>query len=231
MHNMGSSKWDKIIEPAEAYVMKREWNGKNHRFPIKSHIAKHCEANNDMVRASQHIAFELPNEHTRVGRLIKSITTKDPSIVSALTHIQGSPTQRNDFETAAEFLLLTAPDNTTTNTSRVSALRTGRGKGKRNGGNGNTKKGPETGVEVRYYKKSEYDKLSHEERKELSEIRKGNKDDNTSQNSDNATVAALKQQVSQLKERIIAALKTSETPPETKDKKKDPLTNPFNQRT
>ena len=28
-HNLGSSKWDKILEDAEAYVMKREWNGRN----------------------------------------------------------------------------------------------------------------------------------------------------------------------------------------------------------
>ena len=25
-HNLGSSKWDKIVEDAEAYVLKREWN-------------------------------------------------------------------------------------------------------------------------------------------------------------------------------------------------------------
>ena len=64
MHNMGSSKWDKIVEDAENYVMKREWNGRNQRFTLRSHIAKHREAQNDMMRASQHIDFKLPNEHT-----------------------------------------------------------------------------------------------------------------------------------------------------------------------
>ena len=71
-HNLGSSKWDKILEDAEAYVSKREWNGKNHRFNLKSHINKHREANNDMVRASQHVQYSLPNEHTRVGRLLRT---------------------------------------------------------------------------------------------------------------------------------------------------------------
>ena len=58
-HNLGSSKWDKILEDAEAYVSKREWNGKNHRFNLKSHINKHREANNDMVRAAQHVQYSL----------------------------------------------------------------------------------------------------------------------------------------------------------------------------
>ena len=72
-HNLGSSKWDKIIEEAEIYVMKRELNGKNYRFTLRNHINKHREAYNEMMRASQFVEYELPNEHTRVGRLIKSI--------------------------------------------------------------------------------------------------------------------------------------------------------------
>ncbi len=97
------------MEDAEAYMMRREWSGKNFCFPLRVHIAKHREAFNEMVRAAQFIPYEVPNEHTRVGRLIKSIQSKDPSIVSAITHIQGNALQRDDFELAADFLLLTAP--------------------------------------------------------------------------------------------------------------------------
>ena len=49
--------------------MKREWNGRNQRFTLRAHIGKHREAHNEMTRASQHVEYELPNEHTRVGRL------------------------------------------------------------------------------------------------------------------------------------------------------------------
>ena len=86
-HNLGSSKWDEIVEDAESYVMKREWNGKNPRFNLRAHINKTRVAYNDMIRASQFISFQVPNEHTRVGRLIKSLTSRDPAIVSAITHI------------------------------------------------------------------------------------------------------------------------------------------------
>ena len=108
-HNLGFSKWDKIINEAETYVMRREWNGKNLRFTLRSRISKHREAHNEMMRASQFVEYELPNDHTRVWCLIKNITNRDPSILSAITHIQGNQHQRNNFEAAADFLLLTAP--------------------------------------------------------------------------------------------------------------------------
>ena len=51
------------MEDAETYVMKRDWNGKNYMFCFKNHISKHWEAHNEMVRASQFIAFEVTNEY------------------------------------------------------------------------------------------------------------------------------------------------------------------------
>ena len=222
MHNMGSSKWDKIVEDAESYVMKLEWNGRNHRFTLRSHIAKHREAHNDIIRATQHIAFELPNEHTRVGRLIKSITTKESAIVSAITHIQGNSTQRNDFKTAAEFLLLTAPNNANVNSHRINSIKV---KGK-----GNHKVGPKTGIEVRYYTKAEYNKLSHKEKKELAELLGTLKTDGKEDNESNATITALKQQVLELEERLVAVTKVSENEQSKEHSKvKNPLVNPLNQ--
>ena len=86
-HNLGSSKWDKIVGDTEIYMMKREWNGKNYRFTLRNCIAKHRKAFNEMICAAQFIPYEVPNEHTRVGRLLKSLQSKDPSIVYAVTHI------------------------------------------------------------------------------------------------------------------------------------------------
>ena len=223
-HNLGSSKWDKILEDAETYVSKREWNGRNHRFNLKAHINKHREAYNDMVRASQHVQYSLPNEHTRVGRLLKSITSKEPTIVSAITHIHGTTNQRNDFEEAVDFLLLTSPSNSiTTSNQRISVSKT-------NQDNINVKKGPKTGVEVRYYTKKEYSKLSHAQRKELSELRQEkNKDTSIS-----AIKQELRDEIKDMENRLIAAIASSRevsrgtTPNGTTTR--DPLANPLNQR-
>ena len=83
-----------------------------------------------MVRANQQVQYELPNEHTRVGRLLKSITLKDPAIVSATTHIEGNPNQWDDFELAADFLLLLTPSTSNSdNTRRISSVNKNKNKG------------------------------------------------------------------------------------------------------
>ena len=64
---MGSLKRNKVIDDCKTYLLKREWNGKNYRFSLKNHIAKHQEAHNELTCASDFVTYELPNEHTRVG--------------------------------------------------------------------------------------------------------------------------------------------------------------------
>ena len=78
LHNLGILKWDKFNEDAETYCLRHECNGRNQRFTLKSHVNKHHEAYNEMVRANQHVQYKLLNEHTQVGRLLKSIMSKDP---------------------------------------------------------------------------------------------------------------------------------------------------------
>ena len=85
-----------------------ERNGNNHRFTLCSHSNNHSEDKNETIRASYFVQYKLPNEHTMVGHLIKSITSKDPIIISGITHIQGIVDQRNDFKSGADSLLLTA---------------------------------------------------------------------------------------------------------------------------
>ena len=166
-HNLGSAKWDKVIEEAESYILRREWNGRNFRFSLKAHLARHRDAHNDMEKASQFIAYQIPDEHTRVGRLLKSITSKDPSVLAAITHILGTPNLRDDFEEAADFLLLTQSSQSGGQSSqRVSATRTG--KKVKSAGTG------KTGVEFRYHTVSEFKKLSKDQVNELREWRSKN---------------------------------------------------------
>ena len=225
-HNLGSSKWDKILEDAETYVMKREWNGRNHRFSLRAHIAKHREANNEMVRAQQHVQYELPNDHTRVGRLLKSITSKDAAIISAITHIHGNAAQRDDFESAAEFLLLMAPNQSAqSNNHRISAIKADKNKG-------NGEKRSKTGVELRYYTKREYKKLTKQEKKELAELRKAQGDNGNKTVDDESTISAMRQQIEQLQQRVSAINEQSESQDDADDTsaQRSPLRNPLNQR-
>ena len=172
-HNLGSSKWDRVIEECENYLMKREWNGKNHRFTLKMHISKHRDAFNELTRASQFVAYELPNEVTRVSRLLKSVTSKDATILSAITTIKSNKTMKGNFEEAADFLLLTAPHPKEIETSyRISAINMQNDSDKKGG---KPKEKGKTGVELRYYKQHEYARLNDAQKRELQDWRKEKK--------------------------------------------------------
>ena len=217
LHNLGSAKWDKIIKDVETYCLRCEWNSRNQRFTLKIHVNKHHEAYNEMVQANQHVQYELPNEHTCVGRLLKSITSKDPAIVSAITHIEGNPNKWDNSEQAADFLLLRAPS--TSNNDNIRRISTVKNKNK---SSRKHKVGEKKGVELRYYTMKEYNKLSHEEKKELTLLQKERNKENA---GNDQTISALKQQVEELETRLVAAIKTKEKPEEPAQC--DPLKNPL----
>ena len=148
--------------------------------------------------------------------MIKSIMSKEPSIISAITHIQGSTTLRDDFEESTDFMLLTAPNNGNApdREQRISSVGSGRGNQSKKFG-----RGPETGVELRYHNRKEYNKLSSEEQKELAEWRESNKN---KENTSSSKISALEQTVLDLEAKISAL--TSNPPV------RDPLNNPLCQR-
>ena len=89
------------------------------------------------------------------------------------------------------------------------------------------KVGEKTGVELRYYTMKEYNKLSHEEKKELAFMRR---DCDKPDDDHNQTVSALKQQVEDLESRLITAIKTKTDGDKEEAAKHKPLANPLNQR-
>ena len=44
LHNMGNSKYDTLVQKAEATVLNVRWNGRNNRFKLARHIAAHRNA-------------------------------------------------------------------------------------------------------------------------------------------------------------------------------------------
>ena len=233
-HNLGSSKWDKIIESCENYILRVEWNGKNIRFTLKMHVAKHRDAHNELVRASQFVQYEVPNGHTRVSRLLKSITSRDGAILAAITHIQGTPAMRDDFELAADFLMLTAPaPKEIVKSYRISAISIQDEK-KGNGGASKQNDGiGKTGVEFRYHTRKEYEKLNSNQRAELHSWRKAKKINSVNMagngDEDSMKIASLETQLKQLIDanKEMTAKISSLT---SKHPSNNPLKNPLNQR-
>ena len=123
-HNMGSAKREKIVEITEDVLSKQTWNVKNSRYSLKIHIHRHCEEYNDLERAFRQITCVAPNEISRVRYLLNSIQTTDVTVCSVKTLILSDSTKRDNFENAADFLLVTArkPKNEG-NQRRISSLR------------------------------------------------------------------------------------------------------------
>ena len=61
-----------------------------------------------MQQCAEHIAYQLPNEHTRVGYLLEGIQCSDPGLQAAMasaTIDDGANGMRSDFEKAVAHLL------------------------------------------------------------------------------------------------------------------------------
>ena len=167
-HNLGSSQWDKIILRAEEIQNNRIWNGRNSRYTLKKHIDMHRDAYNDMVRATEHVQYEVPNEHTRVSRLLRSVQAGHiAAIAAAKTTIEAYPTKRDDFEEAADFLILNAPAGRAINqTLRISALESNSGNNDKTLDDYN-----HVSIDDRFYTKEEYGQLTNDQKHKLKLLR------------------------------------------------------------
>ena len=159
LHNLGKSVWDKRVKAAEVKVLHRIFDGKNHRFSLQSHCNSHREAHQEMIRASEETDYQVPDERTRVTRLLESIQTPYSLLQSAKVTVENDIQKRENFELAADFLCRFAPkrkDNpgglykiATTVTEMKTEL----------DGLDNVE------VDVRYYKPDEWSKLTNDQRK------------------------------------------------------------------
>jgi hypothetical protein len=189
LHNMGNTKWDDLINKAVNKITKAVWNGKNSRYPLIRHISDHRTSYNDIVKAADHIDYAVMNERTRVTHLLDSIQCNHQQLVAAKTAILSDDAKRNNFELAADFLLLNAKffkSEKTQNDWNVSVLK--------------QKDGNRPQVELRYYKKKEYEKLTKDQRAELHRLRKKKVEDdsNNAGSEHKTTISALQSKIDKL---------------------------------
>ena len=60
-----------------------------------------------MQQCSEHVEYQLPNEHTRVSCLLEGIQCPDPGLQAAMVSVRpfGPDTMRNNFEAMAAHIL------------------------------------------------------------------------------------------------------------------------------
>ena len=172
----GKDKWEAEIKHQEQLRHTRIWKGHSN-ISLENFISQHRNAYVSMQASAEHVQYQLPNEHSRVGFLLEAIQCSDPGLQAAMASIKtdnGLEGMRNNFEATAAHLLPYDP---------VAKKRSG---GQKRGSaqissvmdlSPTTTKKPsigKTGGHLHYYKTGEYRNLSNEQKEELKEWRANN---------------------------------------------------------
>ena len=82
----GKDKWEAEIRKQDDILHTRVWKGQS-SFPLEGFIAQHHNAFVSMQQCAEHIAYQLPNEHTGVGYLLEGIHCSDPGLQAAMASV------------------------------------------------------------------------------------------------------------------------------------------------
>lgn len=175
----GNDKWEAEIKKQEQLLHTRVWKGQSN-FSLESFISQHRNAFVSMQACAQHVQYQLPNEHSRVGFLLEAIQSSDAGLQAAMASVKtdnGPYGMRNDFESTATHLLPYDPvakkraAGTKRDQGLISATETD---GHISAAMGSKAAIGKTSVHLRYHTKKEYDKLSREQKGELKQWREKN---------------------------------------------------------
>jgi hypothetical protein len=150
-------------------------------FSLENFVSHHRNAFVSMQACAQHVQYQIPNEHSRVGFLLDAIQCSDAGLQAAMASVRtdnGPQGMRNNFENTASHLLPYDPmaRKRIATHKRDNLLISGV---EREVSVFNMTKKPgigKTGVHFRFYKKPEHEKLSDEQKVELNEWRENNPD-------------------------------------------------------
>jgi hypothetical protein len=163
-NHAGDTKYRSIMKKRLNLLQNIKWNGR--AYPLESHVSNHRQAVDDIRECAEHITVSVPDNSQRVEYLIDSISCFDNTLQAAIGLIRANTNNmRNDFEVAASALIEVDPYKRSQRMpgnpkeANVSGIDFNAGRG-------------ETGVDLRWHPKSEFMKLSQEQRNELSSWQK-----------------------------------------------------------
>ena len=164
--------WEDMVKSAkEVLGGNRKWTGTTN-FTINQFANLHRKAYVALTEAGEHVPVQVPDERTRVTNFMDSFQTTNPDVLAALSSVrQDEHVKRKDFELAASFLIQSCPvedkkkQKSVTFDANVSGVEKGTPGGLKKSGGGSAV--GTTGVELRYYKKDEFVKLSKPQRAEV----------------------------------------------------------------
>jgi hypothetical protein len=91
----------------EALLHSILWKGQSN-YSLERHCASHRAAYISLVACAKHVAYQLPNEHSRVGYLLDGIQNNDPGLQAAMANVRSSKgpgEMRGSFEQTVAHIL------------------------------------------------------------------------------------------------------------------------------
>ena len=79
----GEDKWRAELKKQDDLLHTRKWKGQSN-FLLDKFISSHRYAFTSMTQCSEHVAFQLPNENTRVTYLLDAIQSTDAQLQAAM---------------------------------------------------------------------------------------------------------------------------------------------------
>ena len=219
----GQDKWEAEIKKQEQLLHTRKWKGQS-SYSLEQFVSSHRNAFVSMTACAEHVQYQLPNEHSRVGLLLDGIECSDAGLQAAMASVRtddGPDGKRNDFEAAASHLLPYDPVAKRRLASKrsnpqISAVQEAEDSGESATVSSATtprkKSIGKTGVHLRYHKYSEYKKLTDEQKAELHEWRSQLPDGKSKaskkrKHSDDSKSYSKKQVASMIKEKVDETVK------------------------
>jgi hypothetical protein len=176
----GDVKWESEIKANKAAILHTiKWKGQSN-YSLERHAAQHWNSYVSLVACAEHVDYQLPNEHSRVGYLLDSIQNNDPGLQAAMANVRsskGTDGMRSDFEQTVAHIIPYCPvaKKKTLGAKRgageISALDSDKNDSNVSSFGTKSGRGSKTGVHLRYHKHSEYQKLSEDKQSELREWR------------------------------------------------------------
>ena len=169
----GNDKWESLQKENTRWLMNTKWNGMT--YSLEKFCNQHRSRFVNLEEAKNHVDFQLPTSHTRVGYLLDNITNDDADLRAAIANIrQNVNNTRSDFENAVAVLLPVDPflkkkiarDTAKSNTGTVAATTATATTTNKSGTHIGT-----TGVKLQFHTDEMYRKLTKEQKKELHDWR------------------------------------------------------------
>ena len=107
----GKDKWEAEIKKQEQLLHTHVWKGQSN-FSLEHFIPQHCNAYVLMSACTDHVQYQLPNEHSRIGLLIDAIQCADAGLQAAMVSVKtdnGLYSLEYNFERAVAHLLPYGP--------------------------------------------------------------------------------------------------------------------------